>query len=215
MAQAHNPAAPGPRHGVTIIEMMVVVVVLAIILSLAVPSLRELLARQRVKGINAELVTDLQYARSEAVSRNREVYVTFRMDDKVGEPPMTCYTVHTLGTVGDCDCRKPMGSSCLDNAGLPNANMVELKTVQVLRSTTVTFQAPASPANDVGFSRNRGLTFWSGHAVGSPNYVTAWADFPVDVQSSISGQLRTSIHITGRPQVCSPDGSINGVPTCP
>ncbi len=199
-----------PRRGVTVIEMMVVVAVLAIILALAVPSMRDFMSRQRVKAINAELVTDLQYARAEAVSRNRDVYVTFRMDDKAGEPPMTCYTVHTLGVVGDCDCRKPLGTAC---DAVPE--LIELKTVQVLRSTTVTLQAPDWPANRVGFSATRGLSFWNGHLATSPTYVADWLDYAVNVESSISGKLRSSAHITGRPQVCSPDGSINGVTPCP
>ena len=104
--------SPRSRRGLTIIELMVVVGVVAVLAALAAPSLRDFMARQRVAAINAELVTDLQFARSEAVSRNRDVYVTFRTDDRAGQPPMTCYTVHTRGTVGNCDCRKPLGTAC-------------------------------------------------------------------------------------------------------
>ena len=38
--------------------------------------------------------------------------------------------------------------------------------------------------------------------------------FRVGVESTLSGKLRTSVGITGRPQVCSPDGSFSGVPRC-
>ena len=209
MTAQHRPNPARPPHGLTVIEMMVTVMVLAVILALAVPSLRDFMARQRVKAVNAELVTDLQFARTEAVARNREVYVTFRMDDRAGEPPMTCYTVHTLGTVGGCDCRKPIGTAC---DAVPE--LVELKTVQLLRDTTATFAAPAWPANRVGFSKTRGLSFWNGHDATSASYVADWVDFPINVESSIAGRLRTSVHITGRPQVCSPDASISGVTRC-
>jgi Tfp pilus assembly protein FimT len=194
---------------VTVIEMMVVVVVAAIILALAAPSLREFLARQRVAAVNAELVTDLQFARSEAVARNRPVYVTFRTDPRAGSPPMSCYTIHTLGTVGNCDCRKPLGTACQNVAEL-----VEIKTVQVLDSTTVGFQPPAWPANRLGFNSTQGLAFWSGHLSTDADYVADWQDFRIGVESSVSGKLRTSVGITGRPQVCSPDGSFRGVPRC-
>jgi prepilin-type N-terminal cleavage/methylation domain-containing protein len=208
-------------RGVTVIEMMVVVVVAGVILALAVPSLRELLARQRVAAITAELVTDLQFARSEAVARSNDVAITFRDDDRPGQPTMTCYTVHTTGlTTGVCDCRKPLGTACLNSLGLPRAGLTEIKTTQVLRSTTVTLQPPVSPANQLTFSGTQGLAGWRGHfAVAvdgsdNPNYVADWVDFPVTIASSLGGKLRVLSNITGRPQVCSPDGSISGTPLC-
>jgi hypothetical protein len=36
----------------------------------------------------------------------------------------------------------------------------------------------------------------------------------IDVQDTTSGHLRTSISGLGVPSVCSPDGSMRGVPTC-
>lgn len=199
-----------PARGVTIIEMMVVVVVAAIILTLAVPSMREFLVRQRVAAVNAELVTDLQFARSEAVARNREVYVSFRSAPLAGSPPMSCYTIHTLGVVGNCDCRKPPGTAC--DAAL---DLVEIKTVQVLEDTTVGFRHSAWPANRLGFSSGKGLAFWAGHLSTDADYVADWQDFRIGVESTLSGKLRTSSGITGRPQVCTPDGSFSGVPLCP
>jgi type IV fimbrial biogenesis protein FimT len=181
-----------PARGFTIIELMTVVLVAGVLLALAVPSMREFAVRQRVKAINAELVTDLQFARSESIARNRTVRVRFRTDDT----GMTCYTIHTAGTaVGVCDCRRPLGTACDNVAGLD-----ELKTVQVSRSTTVTLQPPDAPDNFVNFSEPQGLSNRS--------------DFRVTVASSVSGALRTSTNLLGRPQVCSPNGSISGVPTC-
>ena len=34
-------------------------------------------------------------------------------------------------------------------------------------------------------------------------------------ESTVSGKLRTSSNLVGLPQVCSPNGSITGVPQCP
>jgi prepilin-type N-terminal cleavage/methylation domain-containing protein len=196
-------------RGLTVIEMMVVVVVAGVILALAVPSLREFLVRQRVAAVNAELVTDLQFARSEAVARNRDVYITFFTEPLVGSPPMSCYTIHTLGTVGGCDCRKPLGTAC-DVA----PELVEVKTVQVLDSTTVGFRSSAWPSDWLGFSSRQGFAFWHGHMVTGANYVADWQDYQIGVESTLSGKLRTSTGITGRPQVCTPDGSFSGVPRC-
>jgi type IV fimbrial biogenesis protein FimT len=201
--------SPRSQRGLTIIELMVVVGVVAVLAALAAPSLRDLMARQRVAAINAELMTDLQFARSEAVARNRDVYVTFRIDNLAGQPPMTCYTVHTRNLYATCDCRNPLGTAC------PNhEEIVEIKTVQVLRSTTATLQPQPWPANYLRFAAARGLASWHGHDASSADYTADWQDYQVTVASTLSGQLRTSTNITGRPQVCTPDGSISGVARC-
>jgi type IV fimbrial biogenesis protein FimT len=198
----------GPRchRGLTIIEMMVAVAVLAVLAALAAPSLREFMARQRVAAINAELVTDLQFARSEAITRGRQVRVYFREDDT-----MTCYTLHTFGlALGNCNCLKPLGTACDE---VPN--LIEIKTTQVLKSTSVTVRPPgAFPYNYMIFTDPKGLASWRGHAGDSADYVTNWQDFKVTVESSISGKLRTATNLVGRPQVCSPNGSISGVLRC-
>ncbi|HEY6135524.1 MAG TPA: GspH/FimT family pseudopilin [Rubrivivax sp.] len=179
-------------RGFTVIELMTVVFVAAILLAVAVPAMREFAIRQRLKAVNAELVTDLQYARSESIPRNRPVRVHLRVDD----PDMTCYTIHTAGVaIGRCDCRRPIGTACDDVAELE-----EIKTVQVLRSSNVTLVPPASPGNFVDFSGPQGLSNRN--------------DFRITVVSSTGGALRTATNTLGRPQVCSPSGTIGGVPAC-
>lgn len=210
----------GAGRGFTVIELMVVVALVAVILALAAPSMYDYLVRQRVAGINAELVTDLELARSEAIARNADVYVTFRVDDD----SMTCYTIHTLANFGRCDCRKPIGTACLKSDGTPYVGAHEIKTVQVPRSTNAVLVPPAegySTSNQVIFSKTRGMIDWQGHRPLTPsgdddfaNYVANWAHFSVGVESPRGGRLRTQINITGRPQVCSPDGSFTGVPRC-
>jgi type IV fimbrial biogenesis protein FimT len=184
MRRGHCP------QGLTIIELMVVVAVAAVVLTLAVPSLRDFMVRQRVKGINAELVNDLQFARSESITRSRPVRITFGQNET-----MSCYTVHTRGLLGDCDCLQPMGAACPDFPEL-----VEIKTVQVPQSTTVSVEPLEGLGQVVLFSGPRGLA--------SPG------EFKVGVESSVSGKLRTTTNALGRPQVCTPDGSITGVATC-
>ena len=199
--------APLNRRGLTIIELMVVVGVVGVLAALAAPSLRDFMARQRVAAINAELVTDLQYARSEAVSRGLQMRVQFRENET-----MTCYTIHTFGlALGNCNCLQPLGTACPSIAGL-----TEIKTTQVLKSTSVTVRPPgAFPYNYLVFTEQRGLANWRGHAGDLADYVSNWEDFQVTVQSSISGKLRTAVNLVGRPQVCSPDASMNGAPICP
>jgi type IV fimbrial biogenesis protein FimT len=59
--------------GFTLIEMMVVVVVMVVLLSVAVPSFRQVIANQRIKTASFDLFSALNYARSEAIKRNVSV----------------------------------------------------------------------------------------------------------------------------------------------
>ncbi|MBL0296209.1 MAG: hypothetical protein IPQ21_03190 [Betaproteobacteria bacterium] len=79
--RATTVAGPGDAathaRPLTLVELMVVVAVVAIVLTLAAPSFRDFILLQRLKGINAQLVTDLQFARSEAVARGTLMRVQF------------------------------------------------------------------------------------------------------------------------------------------
>ena len=59
--------------GFTLIELMLVVAVLAVIVALATPSLETLLHSNRLRIQSSQLMTALNLARSEAISRNSPV----------------------------------------------------------------------------------------------------------------------------------------------
>lgn len=56
--------------GFTIVEMMVTVAILAILVSIALPSFRNFIEDQRVKSVASELHASIILARSEALKRN-------------------------------------------------------------------------------------------------------------------------------------------------
>ena len=178
--------------GLTIIELAVVLIVVAVIATLLVaPSMSGMIARHRVQGVQAELIGDLQLARSEQARRNGDstsVAVSFG-----GNANLTCYTIHTVAALA-CDCTRAPGDAC---GAAPGAQ--EIKTMQVARSVGVTVAAASASGPTIVFSPPQGLV--------SPT------DLVIDVQSATRGQLRTSINRTGVPSVCSPDGSVTGVRT--
>lgn len=69
--------SPQASAGVTLIELMVVLAVIAILATQAAPAFGSFLASRRLSGAASQLVSDLQNARSEAVLRNADVAVTF------------------------------------------------------------------------------------------------------------------------------------------
>jgi type IV fimbrial biogenesis protein FimT len=67
---------PRRRAGFTLIEMMVVVSVMAVMLTLAMPSLSALLEAQRLRSAAFDLVGDLTTARGEALNRRQSVSIS-------------------------------------------------------------------------------------------------------------------------------------------
>lgn len=63
-------------YGFTAVELMVALAIAAILAAVAVPSFTDMQARRRLEGAANELSADLQYARSEAVSRQTNVTLT-------------------------------------------------------------------------------------------------------------------------------------------
>jgi type IV fimbrial biogenesis protein FimT len=60
-----------------LVELMIVVALIAILASLAGPSFRQLLARQRVHSATSAITEALWVARAEALKRNRDVGFAF------------------------------------------------------------------------------------------------------------------------------------------
>jgi type IV fimbrial biogenesis protein FimT len=61
--------------GFTVLELIVAMTIVAVMLALGVPALRDLLVSQKVRQAANDLYSDLTYARSEAIKRNAQVQV--------------------------------------------------------------------------------------------------------------------------------------------
>ena len=66
--------------GFTLLELMIVVAVLIIVMTVAVPNLREMIKNNRVTSQGNELVAIINFARNEALRRNDDVRVVFASD---------------------------------------------------------------------------------------------------------------------------------------
>lgn len=190
------------QRAFTLLELMIVVVLVAIVLTLAAPSFYDFILTQRLKGVNAQLVTDMQYARSEAASRGVYVRVVFGANSS-----MTCYSMYTLKLGSDvgvrCDCLLGPGAACT------NSDAVEVRTVQVPRSSSVTVLTAAGVDPAIAFdSITGGLLSIPQDTLASPS-----PDFVIDTSIDSARILRTTLASTGRPTVCGTASNL-GAPLC-
>lgn len=188
----------GPRsqRAFTLIELMIAIAVLGVLLTLAAPSFRDFMLTQRLKSVSAQLVTDLQFARSEAASRGQAVSV--RTLPAVGGRPMSCYIFFTDTAKvpsNACDCREAEGSRCTASTAR------EIRSVILPSTLGVRLSTPVDQPDHVAFDPINGSiqTAVSNIAVGEPFVITAAIDG--------SRSLRTRISRAGRTSTCVPAGS--------
>jgi type IV fimbrial biogenesis protein FimT len=119
-------AARNRQIGVTLVECCIAMTVVVVALGAALPSFQQMLTKRTVEGVAGELETDLMYVRSEAVSRNQNLSISF------GSAGNGCYVIHTGGPA-DCSCSANVATACaagvesIKTVVLPAAGQVRLQ----------------------------------------------------------------------------------------
>lgn len=179
----------------TLIELMIAIAVMAILLTLAAPSFFDFILMQRLKSVSAQVGTDMQFARSEAASRNLPVRVRFSRNSEV-----TCYAIFT-GSIGACDCL---------NSPVCPTSAREIRTMQVRKDVRVELQTPALQSNAFEFDPATGAI-----VIGAVDFIAPPPQqFNIDTFVDTARSFRTVVNLAGRPSVCAPPGSTMAVPAC-
>ena len=194
------------QRAFTIIELIVVVAIAAVVLSLAAPSFKDMIDMQRLRGTHDQLVTDLQFARSEAA----RLGIPVNMHVQPGNSTVgACYTIFSDTTLlkqswtAPCDCRAAPGSRC------STAVTSEIKTVQLNPAHRIQFQHGPADAR-VGYSPITGgiIVETSDKRIIDP------VPFIVSSHLDTARTLRTIVELSGRPSTCAPTGSNIRLPAC-
>ena len=182
-------------RGLTLVELMVTVAITAVLIAVAVPSMREMIAKRRVVGVTNELFTDLRYLRSVSIQNTTMVELDFGSNQT-----STCYMLSTTRATflpSTCDCTNP--ASCNGVGPVPTA----FKTVSLPRSDGVTLSSNASPIQFVGLSAMPCLDNWCGASTIS-----------VTISGGLGGTTKVWTNANGRAFACSVSGQESNFPAC-
>jgi type IV fimbrial biogenesis protein FimT len=179
------------QRGLTIVELMVTLAITGVLLAVAIPSMREYIARQRVLGTAKELATDLRYLRASRAQRTDQLRIDFG-----STTDFTCYILFGRGRGGtaSCNCTRINVPICDGGLNPP----VELKTVVLPRSRGVVLTA------------NQALTLdTNGMPVGGATLDVSVSGDP------LGGEIRVTTNAVATSATCSVSGHGNSLPNCP
>lgn len=126
-------------QGITLLELIISLTIIIILTVTAVPLFFELYKNHRLASTAESLYYTLQFARSEAVKRNSNVYVSFTTGDS------WCYGVNVGST---CNCATS-GSCSLGSVSAPSSQTLSLSAVG-LGGSYVYFEGTHGAANASG-----------------------------------------------------------------
>ena len=108
MATTHaaRDSARHPQHGLTLLELAIVVAITAIVAAAGAPALTALIDARRLESAATRLAADVQLARSEAIARNRPLRLSV-----LSGSDASCWIVHS-GAAADCRCSSDAGAVC-------------------------------------------------------------------------------------------------------
>lgn len=124
-----------PSQGLTLVECLVSLALLAVLVGAAAPHLDDLVQARRLTALASLVETDLQHARSLAVARQATLRFEIR-PGSAGGPP--CYVVHT-GRKGDCRCEPHAPPACPPAAIALHAVPLETPARLTLQASAASF----------------------------------------------------------------------------
>ena len=183
------PHPPGLVHrsarGHTLIELLLVGMLLAWLLTSAVPSFQAFLSRRHLDGIAAQWVADLQFLRTGAVARHEPLRLTY-----LHTAQGSGWAVHT-GEADTCSVAAAAAAPITCSSGS-----------ELLRSAWWPVNARVAVQANVTSMRV------------DPRQGTVTPTGSWELSSSDGVRLRHVVNILGRVRVCTPGPNVSGVPAC-
>ena len=90
------------HRGVTLIELLITIAILAITLAMGIPAFSESRTRAEVRSVTGELVSALRWARSEAIRTNQSAIVRFGAGATCADGTAAAWAVTMNAQVVNC-----------------------------------------------------------------------------------------------------------------
>ena len=195
-----QPSRRGVAAGVTLVELMVTLGIVAVLMAIALPSMREFIVRKRLEGIAQELMTDLRLLRSHQLQSRLETGtgINFGTTDT-----KSCYIVYTRGNGGggnpvNCNCTADAATVC-GAGGEGGIRPTPLRQVDIPVSSGVSLVA-----------NRRTLAMLGTNALPQAN-----GTLQISGASETVGEIRVSTNEVGLPSMCSVSGKFGSIAHCP
>ena len=181
------------QSGVSMVEVLVVLAVVGILASIALPSYSKQFARSRLRATAEQIRSDVNLARSESLKRNVPIVMSFT----VNADSSWCYGLTLLA---NCSCTVTdvaNASYCFLDRDASNA--VISSTVSSTNYRDITL--PSTPFGDGN------ITFQPVRPVLESTSVTL-------ASAKADASMRVIASGLGRVRFCSPNASLSGYPSC-
>lgn len=173
------------NQGVTLIELMVIIALIAISLTIATPSFSGFFAKQKLRGLGGELLFFTKLAKAEAAKKSSETYIIFKKSST------TSWCLGLSEDLDTCDCT--------------SANSCKVDDIERVISSTdykdISFNSSTFTDNKITISPYKGRS----------NGGTATFSITAD---GVTKDLSLVRSIMGRDKVCSPNDNSLRYPAC-
>lgn len=174
--------------GFTLVELLITILVLAVLVSLAVPAFQTSIEKRRLVEAAEAVFSQVQFARSESLKQSRDLLVDATTNGS------TTWCVGISQNTAGCTC-STTASCVITQGGTSNVEKTLASSAfSNIRMTNTSFE--------IVFSRLRGTLAGVGNTV--------------VLKSPSNLELRVVVSALGRIRMCSPAGAgnVGGYPTC-